>query len=78
MTETDDAGRLDIFVTDHNQADLETALDQALFFEHDSSSATITSVYVNGVNVDTEQPRRFNWTHERVGGKYHIRLARAD
>ena len=74
MAETDDAGRLDIYVTAHNQGAVTTLLHQALFYEHPTSTGYITSVHVDGVNVDTEVPRRFNWMHEPVGGKIHVRL----
>jgi flagellar hook capping protein FlgD len=31
-------------------------------------------VYVDGVDVDAENPRRFNWQHETIAGKSQVRL----
>jgi hypothetical protein len=75
-TRTDGAGKLYVDVTSFNGSSLPDFLDQALFYEHPSSASYITTVYVNGVNVDTETPRRYVWTHEAIGTQHHIRLAK--
>jgi hypothetical protein len=74
-TSIDAVGRLDINVSWHNAGELAPFLDRAVFYEHPTSQSFITSVWVDGINVDTETPRRWFWAHQIIDGLPHVQLA---